>query len=68
MKIVITFAALLLLPGCAMSGKSVATDSFCISAKKRKWSVKDRPAAIRDARVWNKVVDDRCGVGKGAAA
>jgi predicted small secreted protein len=61
-----------LLPGCAMSGKGVTvSDSFCLSpsSKKRKWSIKDRPAAIREARVWNKYVDDRCGVpGKGAAA
>jgi hypothetical protein len=62
-------AALLLMPGCATTGGApVATDSFCITAKKRKWSVHDRPEAVREARVWNQIVDRRCGIAKGAAA
>lgn len=62
-------AALLLMPGCATTSSGpVATDSFCITAKKRKWSVHDRPEAIREARVWNQIVDQRCGATSGSTA
>lgn len=65
----IVLAALLLMPGCATTGSGpVATDSFCIGAKKRKWSVHDRPEAIREARVWNQIVDQRCGADQASAA
>ena len=67
---IITSALLLamLLPGCATTSGVVVTDSFCLSAKKKKWSLDDTPDSIRDARVWNQIVDRRCGVTKGAAA
>lgn len=54
---------LLVLPGCATMGAAtgIATDSFCISAKKRGWSLEDTPESIRAARIWNKTIDQRCG-------
>jgi hypothetical protein len=61
---IIAITLTLLLSGCA-TGKTVVVDSFCLSpaSKKRTWSVdKDRPEAIREARVWNTYVDRRCGI------
>lgn len=56
----------LLLPGCAMFGQPsempVAVDTFCLSAKKRIWSINDTPDSIRSAQVWNTTIDKRCGV------
>jgi hypothetical protein len=40
----------------------VVVDSFCETARKRTWSVKDSIDTIREARAWNRVIDRRCGV------
>lgn len=67
----IALGALLLLPGCALFDQKqlpMAVDTFCLTAKKRSWSIHDTPESIRDARVWNQVVDRRCGASKGSAA
>jgi hypothetical protein len=37
-------------------------DSFCETAKKRTWSVKDSVDTIREAQAWNRAIDKRCGV------
>lgn len=61
--------ALLVLPGCATWGKEEVTvvDTYCLRAKKRAWSINDRPEAIREAVVWNRTIDRRCGIGRVAA-
>jgi hypothetical protein len=38
----------------------VVVDSFCATAKKRAWSVKDSPETIKEALAWNRAVDRRC--------
>lgn len=50
------------LAGCGKEPEPVAIDTFCISAKKRTWSVDDTAETIRDVTAWNKLVDLRCGV------
>lgn len=40
----------------------VMVDTFCQTARKRTWSLKDTPETIREARAWNTLVDRRCGV------
>jgi uncharacterized lipoprotein YajG len=51
----------LLLAGCATTKEVVSvTDSFCLTARKRLWSVQDSPETIRDARAWNEAIDRRC--------
>lgn len=62
MKSVILCTCLaIVLVGCAKEPEPVAIDTFCISAKKRTWSVNDTPETIRDVTAWNKLVDLRCG-------
>jgi hypothetical protein len=61
---------ILLLAGCAtpqpappaVEPTAVAVDTFCDTAKKRSWSVKDTAQTIAEARAWNRAVDKRCGV------
>lgn len=54
-----------LLAGCAKTPPvQTVTDTFCLTAEKRKWSVDDRPDLIQEARVWNATVDKRCGTKK----
>lgn len=51
--------------GCWDSGpETTVVDTFCLSARKRAWSINDTPESIRDAEAWNKAIDRRCGVGK----
>ena len=40
----------------------VVVDSFCETARKRTWSVKDSIDTIREAQAWNRAIDKRCGV------
>ena len=42
-------------------GKTVI-DTFCLTAKKRLWSIHDTPESIKSARAWNKGIDRKCGV------
>lgn len=59
-----------LLAGCAKEPPApVAIDTFCITSKKRSWSIEDSPESIRAAEVHNRTIDLRCGVpGKVASA
>jgi hypothetical protein len=40
----------------------LVVDSFCETARKRTWSLKDTPESIAEAQAWNRAVDRRCGV------
>jgi hypothetical protein len=54
---------LVMLTGCATSQvEPVAVDTWCLSARKRTWSINDTPETIRDAEAHNRAVDLRCGV------
>lgn len=54
--------------GCATQPTApIVTDTYCLSAKKRTWSVHDTAETIRDAEAWNKAIDLRCGVRRGGA-
>lgn len=53
----------LLLPGCAQEPPvHSVTDTFCLTAKKKRWSIHDTPESIREAEVWNRTIDRRCGI------
>jgi hypothetical protein len=53
----------LLVAGCAKDPpQQSVTDTFCLTAKKRIWSRDDAFETIREAEVWNAVVDRRCGI------
>jgi hypothetical protein len=39
----------------------VVADTFCATARKRTWAVKDTPESIREADAWNRAIDKRCG-------
>ena len=41
--------------------QQVVTDSFCLTAKKRFWSINDSAESIRDAEAWNTAIDKKCG-------
>ena len=53
-----------MLPACSMFQgvpEKTVVDTFCLTAKKRAWSIdRDPPDRIREARIHNKVIDDRC--------
>ena len=53
-----------LVAGCALfdppKPETVAVDTFCLTAKKRYWSINDSVESIRDAEVHNAVIDKRC--------
>lgn len=66
--IIIALLALLVTPGCALFNpeppQTKVVDTFCLTAKKRKFSIdRDPPDRIREARIHNEVIDRRCGVG-----
>jgi hypothetical protein len=52
--------AFALLAGCATMPPLQVADTFCLTAKKRSWSINDTPAMIREAKTWNQLVDRRC--------
>jgi hypothetical protein len=54
--------ACLAVVGCTKEPAPMAIDTFCVTAKKRTWSVNDTAETIRDAEAWNKTVDLRCGI------
>lgn len=63
MKQFIVIAGLaMIVSGCASTSTPVAVDTFCLTSKKRSWSVHDTAETIRDAEVHNKAIDLRCGV------
>ena len=55
-----------LLSGCATTGGKVV-DTFCLSAKKRTWDPDtDSVQTMREAVVYNGVIDRRCSIKRGA--
>lgn len=64
--IIIASLSSMLLGGCATFGgasqQTAISDTFCLTSKKRSWSIHDTPESIADARRWNYLVDRRCGV------
>jgi hypothetical protein len=69
------FAWLLALAGCATQQSAapvvqlptpVVVDSFCETARKRGWSIKDTAQSIAEARAWNRAIDKRCGLPRSA--
>lgn len=52
-----------MLAGCATEPpRQSVVDTFCLTAKKRIWSINDTAESIRAAEVWNRTVDRRCGI------
>jgi hypothetical protein len=49
--------------GCATTAPEplAAVDTYCLSAKKIRWSTADTPETIRQAEIINKTIDLRCG-------
>lgn len=66
MRLAIVVVLSLSLSGCALfqeaKPEQTVTDSFCLSARKRTWSVSDSPQSIQEAEAWNSAIDRRCGV------
>lgn len=55
------------LGGCAnkdVQTVTVVADTFCMSAKKRTWSVNDTPETIQEAIKQNAGIDRACGKAK----
>lgn len=38
----------------------IVVDSFCQTARKRPWSVRDTPQTIKETIAWNRAIDKRC--------
>ena len=64
MRVAAILVAVLALAGCATTQAQapVPVDTFCLTAKKRLWSIDDTAQTIRDAEAWNLLVDRRCGI------
>ena len=63
MRICIVIGFALALAGCATTQEPIAAvDTYCLSAKKVRWSVDDTAETIRQAEVINRTIDLRCGV------
>ena len=60
----------LLVAGCAKEPPvTTVVDAFCLTSKKRTWDPDtDSVETMREAVVWNRYVDKRCGTGKVPAA
>jgi hypothetical protein len=59
--ILVSFCALAL-AGCATTQVPVqVADTYCLTAKKIRWSVEDTPETVRQAEVHNRTIDVRCG-------
>ena len=53
----------IMLCGCAKEPPTrPISDTFCLTAEKRVWSIHDTPESIREARIWNATIDRRCGI------
>lgn len=68
---IIIVSLALLLPGCAKEppAQTAIVDTFCLTSKKRKFSIdRDTPERVREARIHNEVIDRRCGIGRVAAS
>lgn len=68
-------ATILIMLGCLLAGCAtpnapinVVSDSFCLAAKKRTWSVDDTPETISEALRHNSGIDRACGVPKSKIA
>lgn len=51
-----------MLTGCATTQQAAVTDTFCLTAQKRSWSINDSAESIRSAEAWNAAIDRKCGV------
>ena len=49
------------LTACAKEPPQQVTDTFCLTALKRTWSINDSAESIRDAEAWNTAIDKKCG-------
>jgi outer membrane lipoprotein SlyB len=55
--------AALALAGCATTQTATQpVDTFCLTAKKIRWSTADTSETIRQAEVINRTIDARCGI------
>lgn len=62
MKPYLVVTACFLLAGCAMTQATQVVDTFCLTATKRTWDPEtDSVTTMREAVVWNRLVDRRCG-------
>lgn len=51
-------------PGCffGTEPETRVVDTFCLTAKKRLWSIDDTAETIQAAEIQNKTIDRKCGV------
>ena len=68
MKTLLALVVAVAVGGCSLVPKPEleVVDTFCLTAKKRQWSVSDSLLTIHEAEVWNATIDRRCGVKKPA--
>jgi hypothetical protein len=60
-KIFIVAACAAIVGGCATQAAiPVATDTYCLTAKKIRWSVEDTPETVRQVEIINKTIDAKC--------
>jgi hypothetical protein len=50
------------LAGCATTQSAQTVDTYCLTAKKIRWSKDDTAETIRQAEIINKTIDLRCGI------
>jgi hypothetical protein len=69
MKILLVLAVAAAVGGCSLVPKPGldVVDTFCLTSKKRQWSINDSVESIHQAEVWNATIDRRCGVKKPTA-
>jgi hypothetical protein len=63
MRLATVLTAVMTLAGCAtmQAPAPPVVDTYCLNAKKWRWSVEDTPETIRQAEVHNQTIDLRCG-------
>jgi hypothetical protein len=53
----------LAIAGCATTSEVVpVVDTYCLNARKVRWSTADTAETIRQAEIINRTIDARCGV------
>jgi hypothetical protein len=56
-----TLVLALALASCATTAEPIqAVDTYCLSARKVRWSTADTPETIRQIEVHNRTIDARC--------
>jgi hypothetical protein len=59
------FALVLLLSGCSLLDgvpENAVVDTLCLTAESKQWSANETPETIRDAKAWNRQINQHCGV------